>query len=666
MSNTESTSRSGGSRRRFLRVIGAATLACAALVAPAIARADVRTADVTLGTPLVTPVPQYMGEGGFGVYNFTVSNVAPNANSPFTAGVKAGHCVELTQDAGSSPVTLRTAPDYTGTVAANPTRIQWLLESSRAKSPGSALESAAHQSAIWQITNPGPGGVLSDSQGRAVAAQLVADASTFAADANAPATLDVQGGADATSCAGTTRTILVTGTPFTTATLTITSGVGTFADTGTTTTTVTLGPDGTGSAILQSNVNNPGTITVSADITVSTMVQSDGGGKQDFAYLEDQHVTKTVTLTFTDCRLTVGKTAEPAFNRTFTWTVQKVVTSSSKATVDAGGTATFSYAVTATKGPAVDSGWTVRGAISVTNPGPAVDATVSDAVAGATCTVGGGTASTLVAVPQGGTVSVPYSCAYAAKPTYNVLQTNTATISWTRANSAPIVETASATFTFNDASTGNPSVTGDSAVVVDTFNGGTPTPLGTVTQTTTFNTSTSFVVPAGQTGCVDLPNVATVTSNGIPVSATATVTACATPPITIQSVPDGTTVTLTKTASVSVVKPGGTVRFTIRWKNTGKAAARNVEICDKLPSGMTFSSAAGAAFKSGKACWTRKSVGVGSELNFVVVANVDADAGSQKFTNVATATASNAPSRVASAKVRSLPQKKAKPGGVTG
>jgi uncharacterized repeat protein (TIGR01451 family) len=664
MSNTESTGRSGGSRRRFLRVIGAATLACAALVAPAIARADVRTADVTLGTPLVTPVPQF--QGGFGLYNFTVSNVTPNAAFPFAAGVKQGHCVELTQDAGSSPVTLRTAPDYTGTVAANPTRIQWLLESSRAKSPGSALQSAAHQSAIWQITNPGPGGVLNDSQGRAVAAQLVADASTFAADATTPATLDVQGGADATSCAGTTRTILVTGTPFTTATLTITSGIGTFAVSGTATTTVTLGPDGTGSAVLQSNVNNPGTITVSADITVSTMVQSDGGGKQDFAYLVDQHVTKSVTLTFTDCRLTVAKTAEPAFNRTFTWTVQKVVTGSSKATVDAGGTATFTYAVTATKGPAVDSGWTVRGAISVTNPGPAVDATVSDAVAGATCTVGGGTASTLVAVPQGGTVGVPYNCAYAAKPTYGVLQTNTATISWTRANSAPIVETASATFTFADGSTGNPSVTGDSAVVVDTFNGGTPTPLGTVTQTTTFNTSRSFVVPTSQTGCVDLPNVATVTSNGIPVSATATATACATPAVTQQSVPDATTVTLAKTADVAVVKPGGTVRFTIHWKNTGKVAARNVEICDKLPSGMTFSSAAGATFKSGKACWTRKSVGVGSELNFVVVAKVDADAGSQKFTNVATATASNAPSRTANAKVRSLPQKKAKPGGVTG
>ena len=38
-------------------------------------------------------------------------------------------------------------------------------------------------------------------------------------------------------------------------------------------------------------------------------------------------MTRTVTVTFTDCRLAISKTAEPKFNRTYTWTVQKVVTS---------------------------------------------------------------------------------------------------------------------------------------------------------------------------------------------------------------------------------------------------------------------------------------------------------------------------------------------------
>jgi uncharacterized repeat protein (TIGR01451 family) len=666
MSHHQSTSRPGGSRRRVLRVLGSAALVCAALVAPAIARADTRTADVTLSNPLVTPNPQF--QQGFGVYNFTISNVIPNATFPFTAGPKFGHCVELTQEPGTSPVTLRTAPDFTATVAANPGRIQWLLESSRLNSPLNSLQAAAHQSAVWQVTNPlSSAALLTDPSGRAVAAQLLADSATHAADATRGASIDVQGGADATTCAGTTRTVVVTGTPFTSATLTITSGTATFVSSGTTTATVNIGADGTGTAVIQSDVNHPGAVTISASITVSTMVQSDGGGKQDFAYLVDQKLTRTVTVTFTDCRLTISKTAEPRFNRAFTWTVQKVVTSTQKVTVAGGGSATFTYAVTATKSAAVDSGWTVTGSIAIQNPGPATNVTVADSIPNTTCTVKGTPGSATVALTAGATTQVAYVCTYAAKPTYNVAQTNTATVTWQLPGGTPITQTTTATFTFNDGTTGNPTVSGDSTTVTDTFNSGVPNSLGTVTQTTTFNTQATYTVPTTQTGCVDLPNMAVVTSNGTPVTATATVTACKTTPPTV--VPAGspdTTVTLAKAANIAVVKPGGVVRFSIRWKNTGKVAAKNVVICDKLPSGLTFSSAPGATFKSGKACWTRKSVGVGSELSFGVVAKVDADAGSRSFTNVASATASNAPSKQASAKVRSLPQKNVKPGGVTG
>jgi hypothetical protein len=180
MSHFESRSRNGG-RRGLLRLLGSAALVCAALVAPAIAQADTRAATVTLATPLVTPVPQL--QGGFGVYNFTVSNVTPDA-FPFTSGAKVGHCVDLTEDPGTKNVTLRTAPDFSNTVAANPNRIQWLLESSRANSPLNATEAAAHQSAIWQVTNPGNAGAfLSDAAGKARATQLFTDSATFAGDA---------------------------------------------------------------------------------------------------------------------------------------------------------------------------------------------------------------------------------------------------------------------------------------------------------------------------------------------------------------------------------------------------------------------------------------------------------------------------------------------------
>lgn len=662
-------------RRRIVRVLGSAVLVCAALVAPAIARADTRNATVTLSNPLVTPVPPL--QGGFGVYNFVISDVkkitVPDASFPFGAGTKFGHCVELTQDAGNSAVVLRTAPDYTGNVAANPGKIQWLLESSRKNSPTSAVQAAAHQSAIWQITN-GSAGILTDPAGAAVAHQLVLDAATHAADAGKGASIDIVGGANSSTCAGTTRTVIVTGTPFTDAALTITSGTATFVSNGKTTATVAIGADGTGTADIKSSVDHPGAVTVSANITVSTMVQSDGGGKQDFAYLEDQTMVRAVTVTFTDCRLTISKTAEPKFNRTFPWTVQKVVTSAPKVTLDGGATATFTYSVTATKGAPVDSGWTVSGAVTIQNPGPATSATVGDAVPGATCTVAGKPASATVTLAAGGSTTVAYTCAYTSAPAYNVAQTNTATVTSPQPGGGSTVQTTTAVFTFNTGTTGNPAVTGDSATVTDTFNGGTPVSLGVVTQTTTFPTSATFTVPAAQTGCVDLPNVATVTSVGTPATATSTVTVCMTTPVptvtvptvTKQGGPSNTTVSLTKNASVAVAKPGGTVRFTIGWKNTGKKAAKNVQICDKLPSGLTFSSAAGATFKSGKACWSKKSVAAGSSLTFVVVAKINADAGSSTFTNVATATASNAPSKTANAKVRSLPQKAQKPGGVTG
>jgi uncharacterized repeat protein (TIGR01451 family) len=674
MRRFEPNNRTAGGRRRLLRAIGSLTLVCAALFAPALAHADTRTATVTLSNPLVTPSPQL--QGGFGVYNFTISGVSAPAAFPFVAGTKQGHCVELTQEAGTSTVTLRTAPNFTGTVATSPGQVMWLLESSRANSPLNATQAAAHQSAIWQVTNPNtPAAQLDDPAGKALAAQLVAQANANAANATKQAALDVVGGAGNPSCAGTTRTITVSGTPFTTATLTITSGVGTFVSTGTTTTTVAIGANGTGTAVLQSNVNNPGVITVSADIVVSTMVQSDGGGKQDFAYLQDQHVTKTVSLTFTDCRLSVSKTANPSFKRTFTWTVKKTVTSPVSVTANGGTTANWTYQVVATKSQPVDSGWTVSGSIAITNTGPATSATVNDSIPGATCVVGTGgtTDTTTVSAAASGETDVPYVCTYAAAPTYNTALTNTAKITWTVPSGSPVTVTATAPFTFADGTAGNPSITGDSADIVDTFNGGAPVDLGTVNASTTFNTSSSYVIPTTQTGCADLPNTATLTSNGTTTTSTAMVTECTTP-VTPAKVPEAkkaggptkTTMTISKTASVPVVKPGNSVRFSIRWKNTGKATAKNVVVCDTLPSGMTFASAPGAAFKSGKACWTRKAVGVGKSLAFIVIAKVDADQGAKTFTNVANATASNAKSVRAQAPVRSLPQKKVRPGGVTG
>ncbi len=127
-----------------------------------------------------------------------------------------------------------------------------------------------------------------------------------------------------------------------------------------------------------------------------------------------------------------------------------------------------------------------------------------------------------------------------------------------------------------------------------------------------------------------------------------------------------TTISLSKRASSPTVKAGGTVGFTIVWKNTGKATAKNVVICDDLPNQLTFVSAKGAAFKNGKACWKRKSVAKGATLTFRVVARVNASVGNEKLVNVATATASNAKPATAKAPVRALRNARTRAGGVTG
>ena len=114
------------------------------------------------------------------------------------------------------------------------------------------------------------------------------------------------------------------------------------------------------------------------------------------------------------------------------------------------------------------------------------------------------------------------------------------------------------------------------------------------------------------------------------------------------------------------VTAGGTVDFTITWKNTGPVAAKHVLICDRLPDQMTFVTAKGATYKNGKACWSAQSVAKGATLTFRVMARVDATVGNVKLVNVATATASNAKPATATAPVHTRRKAATKPAGVTG
>jgi uncharacterized repeat protein (TIGR01451 family) len=922
-----------GASRRALRAtrlaLAGLVAVVAALVVPGVASAATHTATVSN----ITVSPALAGHGGFGLYGFKIASATPGDSYPFASGDKIGHCVEATVGAGTNTSQLLTEGDLSlnNSDAANAIgagfttgakRVEWILLNSYKYSQADAtgVEGAAHQSAIWQLTNPSSGSSVlvggasaNEHAAAARATQLLADSSTYAASVSNAASLSIDGGADLQTCGGTSRTVTVTGAPWTDATLTL-AGPGSFHTGGGATTTVDLGASG--SVQVQVDSTGPGSIDVTASIKTATMVQVANGGNQDFVYLEFQTVSKKVTIGFKNCQdLTVTKTANPTFDRAFTWTIAKSIVGADTKTGDAGSSVGFDYNVVVTKGTAVDSNWKVAGTISVTNPNAFdVTGTVSDNIfveTTDTCGIIGGATQTF---PAGKTTPVSYTCTFSGKPSYSQL-TNRATVTWLKSGfSTNTVNSGDATLQFGTGSTGNPSTIHNSIDVFDAFNGGTPALLGHTSSSTSFAVHKDILVPSGIAGCVDVDNTATFTptnpnnspsnsssvtthvcatqkglalsktadpsftrsydwtisksvdqtsvttaadtatfnytvvatksaatdsgwmvtgtisvtnpnsysvdnvqvteqgvdnggvcvlkgsgalgtlvlgqtakvdytctyaalpapaagtntanvtwtlpasgetpatpQNGtvtqsfvfgapttivhdsvnvgdsfdggpgaildggstisasqtftysrsvaVPASgcriynntanvtatdvpsyskdASASVQVCRqvpptppvtppTPPVTSASVPSKTTVSLVKHASSPTVKAGGTVSFTIIWKNTGKAKAKNVVICDDLPNQLTFVSAKGATFTNGKACWKRAFVAKGATLTFRVVARVDAGVGNEKLVNVATATASNAKPVTAKAPVRALRNARTRAGGVTG
>ena len=363
-------SMSGARRRprRGARVAFAGLVAVvAALALPGLASAATHDGKVSgIGVN-----PSLSGHGGFGLYNFTINPVHTGDvfSYPFVTGAKIGHCVEATVGAGNNTSTLRTGSDLSldnsdaqNTIGAGFTpgaqRIEWILLSSYKYSPGDStgVQGAAHQSAIWQLTNPSSGNSIKIGGGSAneVAAagratQLLADSATNYAKVTNAANLSIDGGADLQTCANTARTVTVTGSPWTDASLTL-SGPGVFHASGNATTTVNLGA--TGSAQVQVDSTGPGTVNVTANIKIATMVQDDNGGNQDFVYLEFQNSSQTVKITFKNCKdLQITKTAVPTFDRAFTWTIAKSVSGPDTQTANAGTSVGFDYNVVAPRAP---------------------------------------------------------------------------------------------------------------------------------------------------------------------------------------------------------------------------------------------------------------------------------------------------------------------------
>ena len=208
--------------------------------------------------------------------------------------------------------------------------------------------------------------------------------------------------------------------------------------------------------------------------------------------------------------LTVEKTAEGSYNRTYLWDISKNA-DETKVSVAEGGSYTFKYIVDVNQTGITDAGWTVTGTITISNPNDwqAVTLTsLSDVVDnGGSCSM---TAGPYV-VPAGGSINVGYTCSYASEPgSYS--GTNTATATWDKdAYFTPTgSDSGSAQFTLSQAGSTDKTIT-----VEDSFAG----TLGTVTANDSEPfASKSFTYDRTESGvagtCTTYDNTATITETG--------------------------------------------------------------------------------------------------------------------------------------------------------
>jgi uncharacterized repeat protein (TIGR01451 family) len=88
---------------------------------------------------------------------------------------------------------------------------------------------------------------------------------------------------------------------------------------------------------------------------------------------------------------------------------------------------------------------------------------------------------------------------------------------------------------------------------------------------------------------------------------------------------------VTKVASSASVQAGSTLNYRIRVRNPSKGEARNVKVCDRLPSGLRFVSSSPKAKRSGgQRCWTIKSLKAGKSRTYRVTVRTAKGANGRK------------------------------------
>ncbi len=114
--------------------------------------------------------------------------------------------------------------------------------------------------------------------------------------------------------------------------------------------------------------------------------------------------------------------------------------------------------------------------------------------------------------------------------------------------------------------------------------------------------------------------------------------------------------TVTKTANRTSVRAGGLVTYTIRVRNTGRGAARNVQVCDLIASNVSVAGSGGGRLRAGRLCFAPiRTLGIGRSTTYRVAMRVNRATRTRTTVNRAVAQAANASTAVARRTVRVHP-----------
>jgi hypothetical protein len=248
-----------------------------------------------------------------------------------------------------------------------------------------------------------------------------------------------------------------------------------------------------GAKLLSANaVNGDATPPGVSELTVSGCWQGGGGGHE--AEILD-----------------ISKVADGSYDRTWSYSVQKSVDQTGIVRQPAG-SFTFTYTIVATNLGSTLGNFAVAGKITVTNPNaaPVGITDIADQLSdGTTCVVTGAAGAS---IPAAGSRDFSYTCPLNVTTIPSQLL-NEATVTWPEQTLSDGSHLAGGS---NDFTTGAIAFTlandiNTSAVVYDSFNGGLPTSLGTITSadaSLTFHDSKQVTVGANQ--CVTTNNTATI------------------------------------------------------------------------------------------------------------------------------------------------------------